>query len=49
MSALTSPLRRAVRDGALRLIDRVPPLAERQARAAQQEDPRTLGDAVASL
>jgi 2-polyprenyl-6-methoxyphenol hydroxylase-like FAD-dependent oxidoreductase len=49
MSALTSPLRRAVRDGALRLIDHLPPLAERQARAAQQEDPRILGDAVASL
>jgi 2-polyprenyl-6-methoxyphenol hydroxylase-like FAD-dependent oxidoreductase len=49
LSAVTSPLRRAVRDGALRLMDRVSPLTERQARAAQQEDPRILSDAVASL
>jgi 2-polyprenyl-6-methoxyphenol hydroxylase-like FAD-dependent oxidoreductase len=49
MSALTGPLRRAVRDGALRLMDRLPPLGARQARAAQQEDPRNLSDVVASL
>ncbi|TMR91425.1 FAD-dependent oxidoreductase [Nonomuraea basaltis] len=49
LSAVTGPVPRAVRDRGLRLLDRLGPLAARQARIAQQEDPRTLRAAVAAL
>jgi 2-polyprenyl-6-methoxyphenol hydroxylase-like FAD-dependent oxidoreductase len=48
LSAITSPTRRAIRDAGLRLLDHLPQLAHRQARTAQQEDPRALRHAVAA-
>jgi 2-polyprenyl-6-methoxyphenol hydroxylase-like FAD-dependent oxidoreductase len=48
-SRMSGPVRRAARDAALRLLSRMGPLVQRQAAAAQQEDPRALLASVAAL
>jgi 2-polyprenyl-6-methoxyphenol hydroxylase-like FAD-dependent oxidoreductase len=49
LSRLSDPLRRAARDTVLKLLTRLPSLADRQATAAQQEGPRALQAAIAAL
>jgi 2-polyprenyl-6-methoxyphenol hydroxylase-like FAD-dependent oxidoreductase len=49
LSAMAGPVRCAMRDRGMRLLDHLRPLASRQVRIAQQEDPQKLRTAVTAL